>query len=119
MKIVLWGLAFILLQTAGLWAETKPVIDFHDHGRGNLSSEHGEREGEASTALPVEGATRAPVIAVFPPTGYDRATIYLNLAMFWAGIIGLVILLRLKLRELERVQKMEREEAEKSAPLLE
>jgi hypothetical protein len=58
-------------------------------------------------------------IDVFPPTGYDRATVYLNLGMFWAGIIGLVILLRLKLRELERVQKMEREEAEKAAPLLE
>ena len=83
MKIILCSIAFILLQAAGLWAETKPVID------------------------------------VFPPTGYDHATIYLNLAMFWAGIIGLVILLRLKLRELERVQKMEREEAEKAAPLLE
>ena len=58
-------------------------------------------------------------IEVFPPTGYDQATVYLNLAMFWAGIIGLVILLRLKLRELERVQRMEREEAEKVAPLLE
>ena len=29
---------------------------------GNLSSERGEREGEAPTALPVEGATRAPEI---------------------------------------------------------
>ena len=28
----------------------------------NLSSEHGEREGEAPAALPREGATRAPVI---------------------------------------------------------
>jgi hypothetical protein len=58
-------------------------------------------------------------IDIFPPTGYDQAAVYLNLAMFWAGIIGLVILLRLKLREIERVQKMEREEAEKAAPLLE
>lgn len=58
-------------------------------------------------------------IDVFPPTGYDQATVYLNLGIFWAGIIGLVILLRLKLRELERVQKMEREEAEKRAPFLE
>ena len=58
-------------------------------------------------------------IDVFPPTGYDQATVYLNLVLFWAGIIGLVILLRLKLKELERVQKMEREEAEKDAPLLE
>jgi PAS domain S-box-containing protein len=37
--------------------------DFHRLARGNLSSEHGEREGEAPTALPVEGATRAPVAA--------------------------------------------------------
>jgi hypothetical protein len=64
-------------------------------------------------------AETKPVIDVFPPTGYDQTTVYLNLAMFWAGIIGLVILLRLKLRELERVQRMEREEAEKAAPLLE
>ena len=81
MKIILCSIAFILMQAANLWAETK--------------------------------------IDVFPPTGYDQATIYLSLAMFWAGIIGLVILLRLKLRELERVQKMERQEAEKAAPLLE
>ena len=64
-------------------------------------------------------AETKPVIDVFPPTGYDQATVYLNLGMFWAAIIGLVILLRLKLRELERVQRMEREEAEKAAPLLE
>jgi len=30
--------------------------------RGNLSSEHGEREGEAPAALPREGATRVPII---------------------------------------------------------
>ena len=58
-------------------------------------------------------------IEVFPPTAYDQATVYLNLGFFWAGIIGLVILLKLKLRELERTQKMEREEAQESAPLLE
>jgi exodeoxyribonuclease V alpha subunit len=37
-------------------------IDFHGQARGNLSSEHGEREGVAPTALPMEGATRAPGI---------------------------------------------------------
>jgi 16S rRNA (adenine1518-N6/adenine1519-N6)-dimethyltransferase len=42
-------------------------IDFHGQARGNLSSEHGEREGEAGYPLagggsPVEGATRAPVL---------------------------------------------------------
>lgn len=81
MKIILYAAAFILSNTAYLWAENK--------------------------------------IEVFPPTGYDQATVYLNLGFFWAGIIGLVIILRLKLRELERVQKMEQEEAEKAAPLLE
>ena len=37
-------------------------IDFHEQARGNLSSEHGEREGEAPTGSPVEGATRAPLL---------------------------------------------------------
>ena len=36
-------------------------IDSHGQARGNLSSEHGEREGETPAALPQEGATRAPV----------------------------------------------------------
>ena len=58
-------------------------------------------------------------IEVFPPAGYDRAALYLNLGFFWTGVVGLLIILRLKLKELERVQKMEREEAEKVAPLLE
>ncbi len=136
MKIILCSMAFILLQAAGLLGERKPAIDFRDHAGGNLSSEPAtrlrvEREGNAGHArervgvLPVGHsqsgpvAERDPVIAVFPPTGYDQATVYLNLALFWAGIIGLVILLRLKLRELERVQNMERKEAEKAAPLLE
>ena len=38
-------------------------IDFHGQARGNLSSEHGEREGVAPTALPMEGATG------YPPAG--------------------------------------------------
>ena len=39
-----------------------PLIDFHGPVQGNLSSEHGEREGEAPPASPGEGATRAPLI---------------------------------------------------------
>ena len=38
-------------------AQVEEVIDFNEHARGNLSSEYGEREGEALTAAPVEGAT--------------------------------------------------------------
>ncbi len=39
------------------------IVGIDLHGRGNRSSDHGEREGEAPTALLTEGATRAPVIA--------------------------------------------------------
>ena len=45
-------------------------IGFQGEVRGNLSSEHGEREGEAPAALPVEGATRAPLIA--SSAGFER-----------------------------------------------
>ena len=41
-------------------------IDLHRLDRGNLCSEHGEREGEAPAALLLEGATRAPVIDLNP-----------------------------------------------------
>jgi hypothetical protein len=58
-------------------------------------------------------------IDVFPPIPYEQATVYINLGFFWAGIIGLIIILRLKLKELERTQKMEQEEAGREAPLLE
>ena len=47
--------------TAGV-ATRAPVTDLRGQPRGNPSSEHGEREGEAPTGLPVEGATRAPFI---------------------------------------------------------
>jgi 3-dehydroquinate synthase len=46
-------------------------IDFHGLAHGNLSSEHGEREGVAPVPSPREGATRAPVIA----GASDRSTI--------------------------------------------
>jgi 2,3-dihydroxybenzoate-AMP ligase len=52
----------LLDRSASLYPDKLAVIDSHGHARGNLSSEHGEREGEAPTALPVEGATRAPLI---------------------------------------------------------
>jgi N-acyl-phosphatidylethanolamine-hydrolysing phospholipase D len=48
-------------------------IDFHTQAPGNLSSEHGERAGEAPGALPPEGATRAPGAidyALIPTTAY-------------------------------------------------
>ena len=43
-------------------AQVEEKIDLSRRARENLSSEHGEREGEAPGALPREGATRAPGI---------------------------------------------------------
>jgi hypothetical protein len=59
-------------------------------------------------------------IDVFPPSHYDQASIYLNLAIFWIGVVGLIVILKMKLREIERVQALERDKNDESeAPLLE
>ena len=55
---------------------------------------------------------------VFPSAPYDRYIIYEMLALFWAGIIGLVVIIRMKLKEIERIQSMGIEKAEKEIPLL-
>jgi DNA repair protein RecO (recombination protein O) len=43
----------------------------HGQARGNLTSEHGEREGEPPTALPVKGATGYPPASV-PIIAFER-----------------------------------------------
>ena len=58
-------------------------------------------------------------IDLIPSSGYDRAGIYLNLALFWIGIIVLIVLLKMKLREIERVQALGTQEDEEKLPLLE
>ena len=57
-------------------------------------------------------------IEVFPSTPYDRYIIYEMLALFWAGIIGLIVIIRMKLKEIERTQNMGIDKAEKEIPLL-
>ncbi|MGA3175650.1 MAG: hypothetical protein ABSE25_14675 [Syntrophorhabdales bacterium] len=57
-------------------------------------------------------------IDLLPPSGYDRSAIYLNLALFWIAIIVLIVLIRLKLHEVERVQTMEAREKEEKIPML-
>lgn len=58
-------------------------------------------------------------IEVSPSTPYDRYTIYQMLAIFWAGIIGLIVILSMKLKEIERIQRMRpTEKEEKDIPLL-
>ncbi|MGD0228933.1 MAG: hypothetical protein ABSC19_01075 [Syntrophorhabdales bacterium] len=59
---------------------------------------------------PLSAAFAGAQIDLLPPSVYDRSIIYLNLAFFWIGIIVLIVLLRLKLREIERVQTMEQKE---------
>ncbi len=65
------------------------------------------------------GATAAEKIAVFPEVPYDGYLVYESLAVFWAAIIGLVVIIRMKLREIERTQALGADREDKDAPLLE
>jgi hypothetical protein len=57
-------------------------------------------------------------IEIFPAVPFDRFIIYETLALFWLGIIGLVVIIKMKLREIERIQKMGIDREEKDIPLL-
>jgi hypothetical protein len=59
-----------------------------------------------------------PPIAVFPEAPYDAHIIYQSLAVFWIGIIGLIVILRMKLREIERIQALGADREDPDAPLL-
>jgi hypothetical protein len=45
-------------------------------------------------------------IEVFPTTPFYQYIIYENLAIFWIVILGMIIIIRMKLKEIERVQQM-------------
>lgn len=53
-----------------------------------------------------------------PSAPYEGLIIAETLGLFWIGIIGLVIIIRMKLKEIERTQKMNLDKEEKDAPLL-
>ncbi len=57
-------------------------------------------------------------IEVFPSTPYYQFIIFENLAIFWIAIIGLIVILRMKLREVEQRQKLglDREENDATPP---
>ena len=57
-------------------------------------------------------------IEVFAATPYDRHTIYQALIFFWIGIIGLIVIIIMKLREAKRIQNMDIDRDEKGAPFL-
>ena len=48
----------------------------------------------------------AEEISLLPPSAYDRSSIYVNLALFWIALVVLIVLIRLKLREIERSQAL-------------
>lgn len=60
----------------------------------------------------------AEKIEVFPTVPYDQYIVYQNLIIFWIGIIGLIIILKMKLKELERIQSMGIDKEEKDIPFL-
>jgi len=57
-------------------------------------------------------------IDVFPAVPYDRFIVFQNLIIFWIGIIGVIVIIKMKLREIERIQKMGIDKQEKDIPLL-
>jgi hypothetical protein len=49
---------------------------------------------------------------------YDRDTMYQVLILFWIGIIGLITIIIIKLRELKRIQDLGLHKDESDAPSL-
>ena len=60
----------------------------------------------AYAVCPLWGQEGKPVIEVFPSSPFYQSIIYVNLVIFWIAIIGLIVIIRMKLREIERRQKM-------------
>jgi hypothetical protein len=63
-------------------------------------------------------AGAAEKIAVFPQSAYDGYIIYQNLAIFWFFIIGLIVIIRMKIKEIERTQKLGVDRDDENAPRL-
>lgn len=72
-----------------------------------------------SLFLTTPGLAAEKQIDIFPASPYDQSTIYLNLLLFWLLIAGVVVVLWLKLREIERVQKMDKTKKQLDIPFLE
>ncbi len=58
-------------------------------------------------------------IPVFPTTPVDVYTIYTSLAVFWLAIIGLIVVIKMKLNEIERIQKLGIDKEDSNAQMLE
>lgn len=64
-------------------------------------------------------APPAEKIAVFPTAPYYIYIVYESLIIFWIAILSLIVIIRMKLREIERVQEMGADREDGDAPFLE
>lgn len=71
------------------------------------------------TAFAVPAAEKIAKIAVFPTAPYYIYIVYECLAVFWVAILGLLVIIRMKLREIERVHELGADREDPGAPLLE
>ncbi|MDI6726479.1 MAG: hypothetical protein QMD32_05905 [Smithellaceae bacterium] len=58
-------------------------------------------------------------VEVFTTVRYDQFIIYQSLAFLWVGIAGLLVIIRMKLQEIERVQKLGLDRKAEDEPYLE
>ena len=70
------------------------------------------------TAVAAPAAEKIARIAVFPTAPYYIYIVYESLAVFWIAILGLLVIIRMKLREIERVQELGVDKEDPGAPLL-
>jgi len=73
------------------------------------------------TDVATSGAAEKAVekISIFPSTPYEGYIIYECLVIFWLFIISLLVVIRMKLREIERIQALGVEKEDQDAPMLE
>ena len=57
-------------------------------------------------------------ILVFPDKPVEVYTIYTSLAVFWFAIIGLIVVIKMKLNEIERIQKLGIDKEDPHTPVL-
>ena len=71
------------------------------------------------TAAAAPAAEKIAKIAVFPTAPYYIYIVYESLAVFWVAILGLLVIIHMKLREIERTQAMGADHQDPDAPMLE
>ena len=69
-------------------------------------------------AFPIAHSAAPDSIALSPSSPFDRFMVMETLTLFWIAIIGLIVIIRMKLKEIERTQRMAADREEKDAPFL-